>query len=412
MTGDALRFLHASDFRLGEPMRGLRYIPEIWRNRLRDAPYAATASVFDTALDEEVDFVVLTGDLIDLRGCSPYAINFLLEQFEKLDQAGTPIYWISGELDQHRYWSKAIKFPENVQLFGANGVESCTGSSPGIFQYSIVGSSFDGKRTTNTSAYAGFGGPSQTTIALCYGDVEISDDKSNIAYWACGGLEDKLQVESGTVELNYPGSPQPRTSNVSSAGCTLLSVSDENVVVANDVPVAGIRWSTVTVQVGTEDSLVDVQERCLSAISEDLSNYPAHPVLFTVQLKVDAGHWLIGPRQFTTAGLANQLIQIVGDALSDAMIADVTVESPMETLSPGFAYDGVAKDFSEMTEKIWSDGWGQMDLSDKLPHGMPIDMRLVREDIDGMHTIKTAATFGVNTLDAKSNSPESEDRAA
>ena len=77
MSAASLRFIHASDFRLGRPIQGLRYIPAVWRERLRDAPYESTANVFDTAVIENVDFVLLSGDLIDVRETSPFAVKFL-----------------------------------------------------------------------------------------------------------------------------------------------------------------------------------------------------------------------------------------------------------------------------------------------------------------------------------------------
>ena len=66
MSGQHFRFLHAGGFALDQPLAGLAEIPEPLRELLIDAPYLAAQKVFDAAIEERVDFVVLNGDLLDL----------------------------------------------------------------------------------------------------------------------------------------------------------------------------------------------------------------------------------------------------------------------------------------------------------------------------------------------------------
>ncbi|HJS06952.1 MAG TPA: metallophosphoesterase, partial [Pirellulales bacterium] len=60
----AFRFLHTSDFHLEQPPAGLAEIPDHLRDLLVEAPYRAAANVFQAAIESEVDFVVLAGDLV------------------------------------------------------------------------------------------------------------------------------------------------------------------------------------------------------------------------------------------------------------------------------------------------------------------------------------------------------------
>lgn len=412
MSAESLRLLHASDFRLGQPIQGLRYIPSSWQERLRDAPYTSTERVFDTAIEENVDLVVLSGDLIDLHETSPYTINFLLEQFARLDAVGIPIYWASGELDNRSYWSKSIRFPENVCLFGSNGIESHQAQTAQGFQYSIVGSSFDGDRSLATSSFAGLGDSEHTTVAVCYGEVDISEQDSSITYWACGGSEACNRIESGAVELNYPGTPQPRSSIARPSGCSLISISQENVVVTHDISVATVHWLTLAVPVEVDDSPAQIKDRCLLALNDEIEKQNDKDVVITLQLRVSPGHYLIGPRQITIAQMAQELVAFVEERHSHVMVGEVLLESPMESIVPAGAYDNVAKDFHEIAVELWTNGWGQLDLSEALPQGMPIGMRSVREDLEGMRIINVSATFGANVLDANSDSSESGEEAA
>ena len=92
MSGQQFRFLHAGGFALDQPLHGLAEIPEPLEELLIAAPYQAAQKVFDAALEERADFVVLTGDLIDLARPSPRAISFLLDNFERLHAHGISVY--------------------------------------------------------------------------------------------------------------------------------------------------------------------------------------------------------------------------------------------------------------------------------------------------------------------------------
>ncbi len=58
-------FINASDFHLERPMQDVLDLPDHLRRTLVDAPWKAAASIFEHALVENVDFVVLSGDLLN-----------------------------------------------------------------------------------------------------------------------------------------------------------------------------------------------------------------------------------------------------------------------------------------------------------------------------------------------------------
>jgi DNA repair exonuclease SbcCD nuclease subunit len=91
MSGEPFRFLHAADFHLERPMEGLAEVPEHLRDALVDAPFQAVEQVIDTALVEEVDFVVLAGDLLDCRAAGPRAMAFLVNQLHRLAERKVPV---------------------------------------------------------------------------------------------------------------------------------------------------------------------------------------------------------------------------------------------------------------------------------------------------------------------------------
>ena len=81
---EAVKFIHASDFHLDQSMRGLAELPTHLKTVLANAPYNAAEKVFDLAIAERVDFVLLAGDLYDMDKSGPRAPAFLLSQFNRL----------------------------------------------------------------------------------------------------------------------------------------------------------------------------------------------------------------------------------------------------------------------------------------------------------------------------------------
>ena len=64
-----------------------------------NAPYNAAHSVFDAALTERVAFVILAGNILQADLTGPRGTAFLIEQFQRLAEAGIAVYWAGGECD-------------------------------------------------------------------------------------------------------------------------------------------------------------------------------------------------------------------------------------------------------------------------------------------------------------------------
>ena len=84
MSTRPFRFVHASDFHLEQPLMGVAEVPDHLRELFLDAPFAAAKKVFDAALTEDADFVVLSGDILNTSDTGPSAPLFLVEQFARV----------------------------------------------------------------------------------------------------------------------------------------------------------------------------------------------------------------------------------------------------------------------------------------------------------------------------------------
>lgn len=93
------RFLHLADVHLGFD----RYDS---KKRTRDFFYAFNDALEKYAIESEVDFVVIAGDLFEHRNIQPATLNQAQTCLQMLKQAGIPVLAIEGNHDNRPYGTK------------------------------------------------------------------------------------------------------------------------------------------------------------------------------------------------------------------------------------------------------------------------------------------------------------------
>ena len=144
--GAAIKFLHASDLHLDRAMSGLAEVPPHLKSTMVNAPYLAAENIFQLAVSEKVDFVLLAGDVVDLDAGGPRAAAFLLNHFERLAERDIRVYWCNGKVDQPDRWPAAASLPENVVTFTSTGFEESVCRKNGQPIASIYGAGFYSSR--------------------------------------------------------------------------------------------------------------------------------------------------------------------------------------------------------------------------------------------------------------------------
>jgi DNA repair exonuclease SbcCD nuclease subunit len=211
MSGESFRFIHASDFHLETPLGDLDQLPPNLRDSLATAPRNAAAAVFDAALADNIDFLILSGDLLHPVAAGPHGMSLLLDNFERLHAAGTPVYWAAGIADDPKQWPEAVPLPPNVTLFPRDKPLSIQYERAGRTICTIVGRSSEGRmslhvpgfQTTNTDEF---------TIGVGYGSADANAlAAGRMDYWALGGAHNYTEIEGGApAGAIQPGSPQGR----------------------------------------------------------------------------------------------------------------------------------------------------------------------------------------------------------
>ncbi|MCL2348292.1 MAG: hypothetical protein FWC50_08530, partial [Planctomycetaceae bacterium] len=183
------RFLHAADLSLEKQVTGVAELPTHLVPRLADAPRLAAERVFHAAIAEQVDFVLLSGNLLNPYQTGPWGPMFLVEQFQKLNDANIPVYWATGKTDVFERWPVELPLPSNVTLFSTVQVDSHLIEKDGVPLLRILGQS-------RVSEHHGFSPrkfiPDDAglfTVAVANGKINpVSLRESGIHYWALGGM--------------------------------------------------------------------------------------------------------------------------------------------------------------------------------------------------------------------------------
>ncbi|MDO4679698.1 MAG: DNA repair exonuclease [Aerococcus sp.] len=112
-----IRFIHAADLHLGRPMHQLQVFDKQLQQTLKNSLANSFNRLIDTAINEQVDCVLFSGDIYD----SP--TGALAEQFrfkggmERLAAANIPAYVLFGNHDYQNIHAHHIDLPDNVTVF-------------------------------------------------------------------------------------------------------------------------------------------------------------------------------------------------------------------------------------------------------------------------------------------------------
>lgn len=250
MSQVPLRFVHASDLRLDRPLGGVTEVPLKLREAFLEAPYLAAEQVFETALAENADAVLLSGNVVDLEQAGPRAAAFLAKHFARLADNGIEVFWAGGQVDPPDAWPAGVKLPETVHRFGVGRVESfvLTRNDKPIARIQGVSRSPGGGLDDS-----GFHRDAKGlfTVGVAFGTAASRGTEGDrVHYMALGGQHRRQTVDQSPGIAHYAGTPQGRSPVEPEAhGCTVVSVDEtghvKTLFVATDV----VRWATETIEV-------------------------------------------------------------------------------------------------------------------------------------------------------------------
>src|SRR6202035_2569400 len=104
-----MKFLHAADIHLDSPLAGLLARDDLPESVIRHCTRRAFAAMIDLALEEDVAFVVIAGDLYDGDWKDFSTGLFFAEQMSRLREAGVQVVIVRGNHDAASQITRALR---------------------------------------------------------------------------------------------------------------------------------------------------------------------------------------------------------------------------------------------------------------------------------------------------------------
>jgi DNA repair exonuclease SbcCD nuclease subunit len=209
-----LRFIHSSGLFLDRVIEHIPEMPAVFESRFFDVSRRAALRLFDKALEESVDFLIISGDILNASAAPPGLFVFLIEQFERLHKSGISVYWAGAELDSPDDIPISFPFPDNVHHFPTNSIQEYyfkrkNEHTSGTLA-KIVGISRKQHQRKIRSSEFPIDPGRLFTIAIANGDVDPESlSQRRIDYWAMGGLEQRFIYQGNPRKKNTDGKPIP-----------------------------------------------------------------------------------------------------------------------------------------------------------------------------------------------------------
>ena len=281
-------FIHAADLHLGAPFKGLRTIAPAWADILLEAIPEAFRKIIDTALDQQVDFVVFAGDIFDNSHPSYADFSLFVSGLRQLNQAGIPVYFVTGNHDPYISWDNSFAaLPENAHLLGATKPEFACFERDGKPLALIGGRGYytqswpseenisEGISRETAMADLGVSAPFMIGILHTGLDIDVTRSpvnpkhllKKDVDYWACGHVhQPRILPSKEDPRIVCSGCPQGRDMKEEGEhGVFKVTLTTAAPAEVEFIPTAKVAWQHVMLDVSECATISEVQEKIVSA---------------------------------------------------------------------------------------------------------------------------------------------------
>jgi exonuclease SbcD len=277
------KFIHAADIHLDSPLRGLERYEGAPVETLRGATRRALTNLVDLALGDEVNFVIIAGDVYDGNWPDHNTGLFFTREMTRLRDARIPVYLIAGNHDAQNKMTRTLRLPDNVRMLDHRraesvSVERCDGVT-------IHGQSFATQAVLDNlaAAYpAGDGGGFQIGLLHTsatgyeghdsYAPCSLDDLRSReYDYWALGHIHQRQMLIEESPFVAFPGNLQGRhIRECGPKGCLVVSVDARGRPTSRFEPLDVVRWSECIVNATDAERGDDLLDRFSDALRQTI----------------------------------------------------------------------------------------------------------------------------------------------
>lgn len=249
-----IRFIHTADNHIGAPFVGLGEKDQAIAEKVRKSTYQAFENMITLAIENAVDFVLISGDLYDSQVQHFKEIIFVINQFKRLESAQIPVYLIHGNHDYEE--KEAIAFPQNVFVFPQD-IHTEIFESATKEKVAISGFSYPKRwvQERMASKYPNRMAHVDYHIGMYHGSLENSNHKTayapfsilemrekNYDYWALGHIHKRQEI-SHTPPIVYVGNTQGfKRTEIGEKGVYLVTIESSQSPILEFLPTHEVQW--------------------------------------------------------------------------------------------------------------------------------------------------------------------------
>ncbi|KVA13459.1 metallophosphoesterase family protein [Burkholderia ubonensis] len=319
-----MKFIHAADIHLDSPLHGLSAYPDAPAAQLRNASRDALRQLVDRAIEEEVAFLVIAGDLYDGDWKDHNTGIFFGQQMGRLRKAGIRAFVLWGNHDAESEMTRKLTLPDNVTVFSHRKPEVHRLPE---FNVALHGQSFKDKAVVENLA-VGYPEPvpgcfnigvlhtalEGYTAHASYAPCTLAElHAKSYDYWALGHVHE-FQQWSGPSTIVFPGNLQGRhIRETGRRGAVLVTVEGGETRVERlylDV----LRWEAVAVDAADCVTIADLARKIGQSLEALLTvdGHVPRAVRVTVTGRTPAHGLFFGRATQLRAEVLNQ-IGIIGN---------------------------------------------------------------------------------------------------
>lgn len=376
------RFIHTADVHLDSPLKSLALRNPELADLIGVATRRAFERVIDLCLDEQVNALVIAGDLYDGDLRSMNTAAFLGRQMRRLDDAGVRVFMVRGNHDSESTITRYLDLPSNVHVFTGRG----GGKELNDLGVAIHGVSF-ARRHAPESLLPKYRPPipglvnigiMHTSLAGAaghddYSPCAVSDLSAHgFQYWALGHIHQR-QVHEKDPFVVMPGIPQGRDiGEDGSKSVTLVEVTDAGIRLEERV-VAIAEFCRAPVDLTAVEDWQDALVALRTALELARDSAKAEHTICRVELE---GKSSLGWRLRRDADLLNAEARDAAQQLGDVWIdrIDYQIEPPAPSTSLADPVDELVTLMKEVAE----DGGFRAEAAsylDQIVRALPAELR-------------------------------------
>ncbi len=264
-----MKFIHAADIHLDSPLTGLSAYADAPVEILRTATRDAFTNLVTEAIEQQVDFMVIAGDLYDGTWKDHNTGIYFCSQMGRLKKSGIPVYLLFGNHDAENVMTKELQLPDNVFPFK-------TGKAHTFYikhlNAALHGRSFKEQKTTE-NLVIGYPAPvpGMFNIGVLHTALEGNSAHATYApcsldelhakgyqYWALGHVHE-YQKWQGASTVVFPGNLQGRhIREIGPRGAVIVTADESGVQKVERLFVDVLRWHSLQADVTGCNTMADV----------------------------------------------------------------------------------------------------------------------------------------------------------